>query len=74
MESGERTKSHERKESSQPIHAQEYEIDAYDAAVTFGDLEVGRYQSAGEEDGGDDADEGHGPFHAALVGTLGVGG
>lgn len=55
------TKSHERKESSQPINGQEHEIDPHDAAPSLPELERHGHEPADEERRGDGTDERHGP-------------
>ena len=49
------------------IDEQEEEIDADDSAVSFPELEVGRNQADGNEDGGDDAEDEGRPCGPSLV-------
>jgi len=70
---GGRTEGHQREEGAEPVHDDEEEVDADDAAATLPHLVVGREKAGGEEDGGDDADDDHGVADSAVVEWLWVG-
>ena len=44
--------------------------DSDDTAAAFDELGVGGDDAGGQEDGGDDANEDHGPGDTAIVGAL----